>query len=58
LGRTATVSEIANQLELTSKQVRYYLKQAQQPVSLNMRVGDEQEIELGDLLEDSETQKI
>ena len=53
LGRTATVSEIANQLELTSKQVRYYLKQAQQPVSLNMRVGDGQEIELGDLLEDS-----
>lgn len=53
LGRTATVSEIANQLELTTMQVRYYLKQTQHPLSLNMRVGEDQEIELGDLLEDS-----
>ncbi len=53
LGYTPTVSEIAEQLGLTSKQVRHYLKQAQQPTSLNMRVGEEQEIELGDLLEDT-----
>lgn len=53
LGRTPTISEIANELELTPKQVRDCLKQAQQTISLNMRVGEEQEIEFGDLLENT-----
>lgn len=44
---------IQRSLKLTQEQVRYYLKQGQQPTSLNMRVGDEQDIELSDLLENN-----
>jgi RNA polymerase nonessential primary-like sigma factor len=39
-------------LELSSKQVREYLERARQPLSLDLRVGDNQDTELGDLLED------
>ncbi|MBW4574029.1 MAG: RNA polymerase sigma factor, RpoD/SigA family [Aphanothece sp. CMT-3BRIN-NPC111] len=53
LGRAATVSELAQELELTPKQVREYLERARQPLSLDLRVGDNQETELGDLLEDT-----
>lgn len=52
LGRTATVSELAVELELTPKQVREYLERSRQPVSLDVRVGDNQDTELGELLED------
>jgi RNA polymerase nonessential primary-like sigma factor len=52
LGRAATVSELAAELELTPKQVREYLERARQPLSLDLRVGDNQDTELGDLLED------
>jgi RNA polymerase nonessential primary-like sigma factor len=53
LGRAATVAELAEELELTSKQVRDYLERARQPLSLDLRVGDNQDTELGDLLEDT-----
>jgi RNA polymerase nonessential primary-like sigma factor len=53
LGRTATVSELAAELDLTSKQVREYLERARQPLSLDLRVGDNQDTELGELLEDT-----
>ncbi|MBW4651913.1 MAG: RNA polymerase sigma factor, RpoD/SigA family [Kaiparowitsia implicata GSE-PSE-MK54-09C] len=52
-GRAATVSELAEELELTSKQVRDYLEKARQPLSLDLRVGDNQDTELGELLEDT-----
>jgi RNA polymerase nonessential primary-like sigma factor len=52
LGRAATIGEIATELELTPKQVREYLERARQPLSLDLRVGDNQDTELGDLLED------
>jgi RNA polymerase nonessential primary-like sigma factor len=52
LGRAATVPELATELELTPKQVREYLERARQPLSLDLRVGDNQDTELGDLLED------
>lgn len=52
LGRTATIGELAAELELTPKQVREYLERARQPLSLDLRVGDNQDTELGDLLED------
>ncbi|MEL4895612.1 RNA polymerase sigma factor, RpoD/SigA family [Crocosphaera sp. Alani8] len=51
-GRAATVTELAEALELTPRQVREYLERARQPLSLDLRVGDNQDTELGDLLED------
>jgi RNA polymerase nonessential primary-like sigma factor len=52
-GRAATVSELADNLELTPKQVREYLERSRQPLSLDLRVGDNQDTELGELLEDT-----
>ncbi len=52
LGRAATASELAEAMELTPKQVREYLEQARQPLSLDLRVGDNQDTELSELLED------
>jgi RNA polymerase nonessential primary-like sigma factor len=52
LGRTATMSELAAELQLTPAQVRDYLEWARQPLSLDIRLGDTQDTELGDLLED------
>ncbi|GAB4334050.1 MAG: RNA polymerase sigma factor, RpoD/SigA family [Leptolyngbyaceae cyanobacterium] len=53
LGRAATATELAKELELTPKQVRDYLEQARVPLSLDLRVGDNQDTELGELLEDT-----
>lgn len=52
-GRAATASELAKELELTPKQVREYLEQARLPLSLDLRVGDNQDTELVELLEDT-----
>jgi RNA polymerase nonessential primary-like sigma factor len=52
LGRSATPTEIAQALELEPAQIREYLTIARQPVSLDVRVGDNQDTELQDLLED------
>jgi len=53
LGRAATASELAIELELTPRQVREYLERSRQPLSLDLRVGDNQDTELGELLEDT-----
>ena len=53
LGRAATIVELAEAVELNPKQVRDYLEKARQPLSLDLRVGDNQDTELGDLLEDT-----
>jgi RNA polymerase nonessential primary-like sigma factor len=53
LGRAATAAELAVELELTPKQVREYLERARVPLSLDLRVGDNQDTELGELLEDT-----
>jgi RNA polymerase nonessential primary-like sigma factor len=53
LGRTATISELAAELDLTPKQVREYLERSRVPLSLDLRVGDNQDTELGELLEDT-----
>lgn len=53
LGRAATAAELAAELDLTAKQVREYLERARQPLSLDLRVGDNQDTELGELLEDT-----
>ena len=51
-GRSATVAELATELDLTPKQVRDYLEKSRQPLSLDLRVGDNQDTELSELLED------
>ncbi|GAB4386098.1 MAG: RNA polymerase sigma factor, RpoD/SigA family [Elainellaceae cyanobacterium] len=53
LGRTATMGELAAELDLTPKQVREYLERSRLPLSLDLRVGDNQDTELGELLEDT-----
>lgn len=52
LGRTPTPSEIAQALELEPSQIREYLLMARHPISLDLRVGDNQDTELQELLED------
>jgi RNA polymerase nonessential primary-like sigma factor len=52
-GRAATIAELAEELELTPKQVREYLERSRQPLSLDLKVGDNQDTELGELLEDT-----
>ena len=53
LGRAPSISELATELELTPRQVREYLEKARLPLSLDLRVGDNQDTELGELLEDT-----
>ncbi|MBD1824756.1 RNA polymerase sigma factor, RpoD/SigA family [Cyanobacteria bacterium FACHB-DQ100] len=53
LGRAATLSELANELDIPISQVRDYLERARVPLSLDLRVGDNQDTELGELLEDT-----
>jgi RNA polymerase nonessential primary-like sigma factor len=52
-GRSATVAELAAECDLTPKQVRDYLEKARQPLSLDLKVGDNQDTELVELLEDN-----
>lgn len=54
LGRSPSPSEIGEALELEPAQIREYLLMARQPVSLDLRVGDNQDTELQDLLEDAD----
>jgi RNA polymerase nonessential primary-like sigma factor len=52
LGRSPSPTEIAKELELEPAQIREYLNMARQPVSLDVRVGDNQDTELQEMLED------
>ena len=52
LGRAATVAELAQELDLTPKQVREYLEKARVPLSVDLRLGDNYDTELGEMLED------
>ena len=52
LGRSPTPTEIAKELELEPAQIREYLNMARQPVSLDVRVGENQDNELHEMLED------
>ncbi|AFY38131.1 RNA polymerase, sigma 70 subunit, RpoD subfamily [[Leptolyngbya] sp. PCC 7376] len=54
-GRAATIPELAEELDLTTKQVRDYLEKSRQPLSLDLRVGDNNDTELIELLEDHGT---
>jgi RNA polymerase primary sigma factor len=52
LGREPSAEEIAAELECSAREVRDILRMAQQPVSLEKPVGEEEESELGDFVED------
>ena len=52
LGRPARVSEVADEMSLSVEKLRELQEQGRRPLSLDMRVGTEQNTELGDLLED------
>jgi RNA polymerase nonessential primary-like sigma factor len=52
LGRAPSAVELAQELELTPKQVREYLEKARLPLSLDLRLGDNYDTELGEMLED------
>ena len=54
LGREPTPDEIARELEITVREVRDIQRMAQQPVSLEKPIGEEEESELGDFVEDED----
>jgi|OM-RGC.v1.005196941 RNA polymerase nonessential primary-like sigma factor len=53
LGRNPSVTEIAEVMEVKPSQIRDYLSLARKPMSLDVRVGEEQNTDLKDLLEDN-----
>ena len=55
LGREATTDEIAEKLGMTADKVREILKIAQDPVSLETPIGEEEDSHLGDFVEDSDS---
>jgi RNA polymerase primary sigma factor len=54
LGREPTPEEIGDQMEMTAERVREILKISQEPVSLETPIGEEEDSQLGDFIEDSE----
>ena len=52
LGRAVTMAELASELELPLAEVRQCLAWSLQPLSLDIRLGENLDTELGDLLED------
>nr|WP_312576317.1 RNA polymerase sigma factor RpoD [Sedimentibacter sp.] len=56
LGRDATPEEIALEMEMEPEKVREILKIAQEPVSLETPIGEEEDSHLGDFIPDDEVQ--
>ncbi|MDQ1698728.1 MAG: polymerase primary sigma factor, partial [Frankiaceae bacterium] len=54
LGREPTPEEIGAQMELPTERVREIQKLAQEPVSLETPIGEEEDSNLGDFIEDSD----
>jgi RNA polymerase primary sigma factor len=52
LGREPSPEEIAGELECSVREVRDILRMSQQPISLEKPIGEEEESELGDFVED------
>jgi RNA polymerase primary sigma factor len=52
LGREPRPDEIAEELEITTEEVREILRMSQLPISLEKPIGEEEESELGDFVED------
>nr|WP_237541490.1 RNA polymerase sigma factor [Streptomyces sp. SID4936] len=53
-GYEPTAEEVADQLDLTPERVGEILRLAQEPVSLHAPVGEEDDVALGDLIEDGD----
>src|SRR3989442_14039999 len=51
-GREATPEEIADEMQIPVERVRAVLKMAQQPISLQSPVGDSEDTNFGDFIED------
>ncbi len=56
LGREPRPDEIAAELDMTTEEVREILRMAQQPVSLEKPIGEEEESELGDFVQDDQAE--
>ncbi|MDQ4081844.1 MAG: RNA polymerase sigma factor RpoD, partial [Actinomycetota bacterium] len=56
LGREPRPEEIAEELEITTEEVREILRMAQLPVSLEKPIGEEEESELGDFVQDDQAE--
>ena len=56
LGREPRPEEIAEELEMTTEEVREILRMAQHPVSLEKPIGEEEDSELGDFVQDENTE--
>jgi RNA polymerase primary sigma factor len=56
LGREPRPDEIATELEMTTEEVREILRMAQLPVSLEKPIGEEEESELGDFVQDEQAE--
>jgi RNA polymerase primary sigma factor len=56
LGREPRPDEIASELEMTTEEVREILRMAQLPVSLEKPIGEEEECELGDFVQDEQAE--
>ncbi|HAW60311.1 MAG TPA: RNA polymerase sigma factor RpoD [Actinobacteria bacterium] len=54
LGREPTPEEIAKEMDLSPEKVREILKISQEPVSLETPIGEEEDSQLGDFIEDQE----
>jgi RNA polymerase primary sigma factor len=54
LGRDPTPEEIAREMDLSEERVREILKIAQEPVSLETPIGEEEDSHLGDFIEDQD----
>lgn len=52
LGRSPSAVEIGHSLDIEPAQIREYLTMSRQPISLDVRIGDNQDTELQELLED------
>lgn len=52
MGREPTPEEIAREMELPVLKVRQIIKAAQRPISLETKIGDDEDGELGEILED------
>jgi len=56
LGREPRPDEIAEELEMTTAEVREILRMAQHPISLEKPIGEEEESELGDFVQDDQAE--
>ena len=55
LGREPTPEEIAKEMDMSVERVREILKISQEPVSLETPIGEEEDSQLGDFIEDKDT---